>query len=334
MATIDPSQLSPAERAAMSRYRASQISSGERMRKLPKSLQKVRTQFNLGRAAGSSTPTGSTLAGKAGRGAAKASAATKTAGKAAGKLAAPVGLTLEAANAFGLATDADKRKAAEDRFDELGENAGFLGAIENALRGAVSPTDTIYGAAQAALERDDDKRRARKSAAELERKMGEGGQELVDTAGERQETSRAVGQDLMDQIFMDLKASGDMDTWKSVRDMTPEEVGEFAEAFYAEDEPAAEPAAKPAAKPAAEPAAEMPAAESEEAPKAKALLTPEKAQELFSTIHGGSFDPKSRMDKQKMAQIEELAMELGPDAFEAMSPNQFALRIYRDYDYV
>ena len=92
MATIDPSQLSPAERALLAKNRAAQ--------RLPKSLQKARSQYILGKGIGSSTPTGSTLAGKAGRGVAKASAATKAAGKVAGKLAAPVGVVLEGANVF------------------------------------------------------------------------------------------------------------------------------------------------------------------------------------------------------------------------------------------
>ena len=51
------------------------------------------------------------------------------------------------------------------------------------------------------------------------------------------------------------------------------------------------------------------------------------AMDLFKTVHGGDFDPKSSMDKTKLAQIKE---NLKKDEYKGLSPNQFALRMYRE----
>ena len=51
------------------------------------------------------------------------------------------------------------------------------------------------------------------------------------------------------------------------------------------------------------------------------------AMDLFKTVHGGDFDPKSSMDKTKLAKIKENLMK---DDFKGLSPNQFALRMYRE----
>ena len=51
------------------------------------------------------------------------------------------------------------------------------------------------------------------------------------------------------------------------------------------------------------------------------------AMDLFKTVHGGDFDPKSSMDKTKLAKIKE---NLVKDEYKGLSPNQFALRMYRE----
>ena len=51
------------------------------------------------------------------------------------------------------------------------------------------------------------------------------------------------------------------------------------------------------------------------------------AMDLFKTVHGGDFDPKSSMDKTKLAQIKE---NLTKDEYKGLTPNQFALRMYRE----
>jgi hypothetical protein len=59
-------------------------------------------------------------------------------------------------------------------------------------------------------------------------------------------------------------------------------------------------------------------------------------EELFKTTHGGPFDPKSSMDKKKMEQIKELLSsgEDFGDLSDRKMRNRFALKIYRNYDYV
>ena len=79
---------------------------------------------------------------------------------------------------------------------------------------------------------------------------------------------------------------------------------------------------------AVEAAAEEPAGP----PKAKAVYTPEQAQELFKVTHGEPFDPKAPADKKKMKEIEETLVEQG--GLGDQTANQFALNIYRKYKYV
>ena len=65
------------------------------------------------------------------------------------------------------------------------------------------------------------------------------------------------------------------------------------------------------------------------APKAIPVAEPvdtDRAAMLFAKTHGSAFDPKSSMDKKKMAAITNL---MGQEGSEALTPNQFALKIYR-----
>jgi len=51
-----------------------------------------------------------------------------------------------------------------------------------------------------------------------------------------------------------------------------------------------------------------------------------RALALFNNTHGSAFDPKSSMDKKKMAAITSLMSKAGSDK---LTPNQFAMQIYR-----
>lgn len=65
------------------------------------------------------------------------------------------------------------------------------------------------------------------------------------------------------------------------------------------------------------------------APKAIPVAEPidnNTALALFNHTHGSAFDPKSSMDKKKMAAITALMSKAGSDK---LTPNQFALQIYR-----
>ena len=81
----------------------------------------------------------------------------------------------------------------------------------------------------------------------------------------------------------------------------------------------------------AEPAKAEPAKAEPEAQPEPAEADPQKAIELFKTVHGGKFDPKSSMDKRKLAEISEM---LADPENASLSPNQFALKLYRTKGYV
>lgn len=54
---------------------------------------------------------------------------------------------------------------------------------------------------------------------------------------------------------------------------------------------------------------------------------------LFKTTHGSTFDPKSKADVKAMAEIEMLLDEMG-GKLGKVTPNQFALQIYRKFRYL
>ena len=65
----------------------------------------------------------------------------------------------------------------------------------------------------------------------------------------------------------------------------------------------------------------------QEAPSAEpAEVDQDRAMALFQNTHGSAFDPKSSMDKGKMAAILNLMSKKGS---EKLTPNQFSLQIYR-----
>jgi hypothetical protein len=75
--------------------------------------------------------------------------------------------------------------------------------------------------------------------------------------------------------------------------------------------------------------AATPAATTAKASESKAEpVDMSKAEQLFKTTHGSAFDPKSSMDKRKMEEITGLLSKAGSDK---LTPNQFALKIYRSH---
>lgn len=63
-----------------------------------------------------------------------------------------------------------------------------------------------------------------------------------------------------------------------------------------------------------------------EEPKTASPIDDAEAEKLFAVTHGGPFDPKSKMDKGKMERIKAL---MADPSSKGLTPNQFALRIYR-----
>ena len=90
-------------------------------------------------------------------------------------------------------------------------------------------------------------------------------------------------------------------------------------------------AAKAAKAAKAQPEAQPEAQPAPEAQPEPAEADPQKAIELFKTVHGTEFNPKSSMDKRKLAEISEM---LADKENAGLSPNQFALKLYRTKGYV
>ena len=109
---------------------------------------------------------------------------------------------------------------------------------------------------------------------------------------------------------------------------------------YQEKKAAREAKPKSYAEAQAEHAASIPAETVEQYQEKKAAreagASPELLESLFRTTHGGSFDPKSSTDKKKMEQIKELlgSGEDFGDLSDRKMRNRFALKVYRNYDYV
>ena len=63
------------------------------------------------------------------------------------------------------------------------------------------------------------------------------------------------------------------------------------------------------------------------AAKAVPVVPDDQAEALFETVHGGPFDPNSSMDRGK---LEDIKKNLVRDEFKGLTPNQFALKMYRE----
>lgn len=68
-------------------------------------------------------------------------------------------------------------------------------------------------------------------------------------------------------------------------------------------------------------------------PEARPVYDQELLSKLFKTTHGTSFNPKAKGDVKAMAEIETLLDEMGGELGN-MTPNQFALQIYRKFKYL
>jgi hypothetical protein len=63
------------------------------------------------------------------------------------------------------------------------------------------------------------------------------------------------------------------------------------------------------------------------AAKAVPVVPDDQAESLFATVHGGPFDPNSSMDRGK---LEDIKKNLVREEFQGLTPNQFALKMYRE----
>ena len=136
-----------------------------------------------------------------------------------------------------------------------------------------------------------------------------------------------------DKMLAETKAAGE--EMKAEREAARKAAAEKAAAEKAAEKKAQAPVAKKKAE--APDAADVLAPDMEETPDpAKAEVLPisedDQALRLFRVAHGGAFDPKSRVDERKIDEVRQLLAEQGGQG--DMTDNQFALKLYRRFDYV
>jgi len=239
-----------------------------------------------------------------------------------------------------IAASADANKVMGSTLEGLGEGAQRIipsvevGKSSTSQEGFELPTPLALARLQGKYAAD---------AGRGLKKIGEGAQAHLDSQEEpKTSDERTFGQAVEDIIkpekspFLDeFDATGLDDTnpqedSPAQKKMRAEGVFRSSKAEPAKAEPAkAEPAKAEPAK--AEPAKAEPAKAEPEAQPEPAEADPQKAIELFKTVHGGKFDPKSSMDKRKLAEISEM---LADPENASLSPNQFALKLYRTKGYV
>ena len=286
----------------------------------------------------------------------------KTVGKVLRKVAVPVAAAGEAMNVGNLLLNEDARQEARDYVAGMEDD----NILMRAGKGFLSPTDTIYGAGSAfadALSSMEAGQQALYEAGEMRKRLapkyaanqakGEARKAALESAltgVEMEALEKAAVRD--SQLLKELGAVQSPEQARALYDSafgdpepTAEGVVDQGLADVDVEEPAApaEPAAKPEpaapATPKAAPKAEAmrPAAtaatEAALGPVEEATAEPEvdytdQAVGLFKNTHGTEFDPKSRMDREKLEKMKGMLAKQG--GLGDMSANQFALQVYRN----
>ena len=292
------------------------------------------------------------------KGASKAGSAfglAKSAAKGLGAVAKPVAAVGEAVNIGNLLLNEDARQEARDYVVDgiEGENL-LVGAGKGAIKGLLSPSDTIYGAgslfadavssmeagqqalyeAGAMRERLAPQRAANQAKGEAREAALEGaltGQEM-----EALEKAAVRNPQLLKEfgaIQSPEQARALYDSAFSEPEPTAEDVVDQRLAAVDAEEPAA-PAAPAAPKaeamsPAATAATESALGAVEEATDEPEVDYTDEAVGLFKNTHGTEFDPKSSKDKGKLENMKKMLAEDG--GMKGRTPNQVALEFYRRF---
>lgn len=279
----------------------------------------------------------------------KAGLLSKT-GKVAGKLAVPLAAAEQAYQTGRLILSEDARDEAAQDYEGMADDNALVRAVKGGLGGVT----TIYGAGRAIGDMLDTQDRAYKSERALEKKqMDPNIRQLAVDARERQAIYMSLPKEEQDKI----DNMGGKERQQYFRDMkNPKPAAAPAPAAKpapasSEPAPASSPATAgaqkspierqmiaPKAIPVADPNPKFAQAYRDASPAEKqrmrqeapsegpAKIDTERALALFQNTHGGPFDPKSSMDKDKMAAIQSLMAQKGS---EKLTPNQFSLQIYR-----
>jgi hypothetical protein len=318
---ISRSQLSPAERKVAEQL--AQLSPKERALKRDFDLKRAASGSNKARA--SATTVGDDVLKLTGEAAKKAPKGALL--KVVGKAAVPLAAAEQAYQIGRLINSEDARDEAAQDYENLADDNALMRVIKGGLGGVT----TIYGAGRALADMDATNLRARKSMAELAKKEADPkNQQLVQSARERQEIYMSLPKEEQDKIdsMGGKEAKQYLLNIKNPRPAAPE-----PKAAPASSEPAppSSPATAGAQKSSMERQMGTMNAAIAAAPKAIPVEEPvkvdmDRAMALFQNTHGGPFDPKSSMDKGKLAAIQNLMAQKGS---ESLTPNQFSLKIYR-----
>ena len=321
-------QLSPSEAAAAKQL--PQLSPKERALKRSLDLKKAVSGSNK---AGAKLPTTAASARAARKG------LSGTVGKISGKGLAPLAAAEQAYQAGMLVLSQNARDEAAQGYEDMADD----NAIARTIRGGLGGVTTIYGAGKALADMDATNSRAQKSMSELIKKEADPkNQKLVVDAKERQAIYMSLPKEEQDKIdsmsgkdakqyLMDKQNAGAPEP-KSAPAPAPSpattSTPKSSESYFSKPEGKPTEIDRALIEGVGKRIVEM---EGDNIPKAIPVAEPakvdmERALALFQNTHGGPFDPKSSMDKDKMAAIQSLMAQKGS---EKLTPNQFSLQIYR-----
>jgi len=263
----------------------------------------------------------------------KVGGALKVVGKGLGKVATPLAALEQAYQTGRLVFNEDAREEAaqgyEDMADARGNTAtdvigaplGLYGdAAMRTVKGGLGGVTTIYGAGKALADTAMATANANKSAREADEKAADPKmQSILQAVKDRQATYMGLSKEERAMVDgMGAKEAKqylqDKQSPPSMKKGSPSFVGPPKSAMFPESMKEGSPSfigpRVPKAIPVAEPIE----------------VDQDRAMALFQNTHGGPFDPKSSMDKAKMAAIQNLMAQKGS---ERLTPNQFSLKIYR-----
>jgi hypothetical protein len=242
--------------------------------------------------------------------------------KGVGKVAVPLAAIEQAYQTGRLVGSEDAREEAAQDYEDSADE----GALMRTAKGALGGVKTIFGAGKALVDTATATVDANRSAREADRKEADPRmQAMLQDAKERQATYMGLSKEEQSKV----NSMGGKEAAQYLRDLKKPKPAAAPAPASSEPAPPSSPATAGAQRSSMERRMTALDAQAAAAPKAIPVAEPvdeDRALALFQNTHGGPFDPKSSMDKGKMAVIKNLMAQKGS---ETLTPNQFSLRIYR-----
>jgi hypothetical protein len=257
---------------------------------------------------------------------------TKAAGKGAGNLAKAGKVAVVAKTAYDLGRLALSEQAREEEAARVAQMAEDSDPASRFVTGLLDPVNTAYGIGRLIQ----DTLQAERDAAEAEAAAPSYGERaaayLTNKKKREQEKSfREAADEKIGAVFNETIPSLDgpmraiTSDNKSIFDTMPK----LNMGTYQEPEAASQ-IANSISEMAAE---ERPMEKGEKPMKAQPVYDEGLVDSLFKTTHGTSIDPNSKLDLKKKKEIESMLGEMGGQLGK-VTPNQFALQIYRKFKYL